>query len=125
MKKALILSLSLVALGFAAPVASAAESGTHECTTTVGLGNPVVSASLDLSAEAGIALGGCTLVTISDTHTVDSVDPADGCSVSVDIDGDGVGDEEPEAGNSYDSGASFTAFCDLGTADATSAITLS
>lgn len=123
MKKALFLSLSLVALGFAAPVASASESGTHECTTTVGLGNPAFSVSLDLSEEAGVALGGCSLVTLSDTHTVTSVDPADGCSISVDIDGDGIGDENPVAGATYDSGASFTAFCNVGTLDATSSIT--
>jgi hypothetical protein len=120
MKYAILLSLSLVTLGLAAP--AAAESGTYECTTTAGLGNPAVSGAVDLTDEAGVALGGCNLVTLSEESTVDSVDPADGCSISVDIDGDGVGDEAPTAGAIYGADASFTAFCDLGTTEATSSI---
>lgn len=121
MRYAILLSLSLMTLGLAAP--AAAESETYECTTTVGLANPAVSGSLDLSEDAGIALGGCSLVTLSEASTVESLDPADGCSISVDETGDGVGDGDAAEGTTYDAGASFTAFCDIGVTEATSAIT--
>lgn len=123
MKYAILLSLSLVTLGLAAP--AAAESGTFECTTTAGLGNPVFGASVDANDEAGVSLGGCTLVTLEEASTVSSVDPADGCSISVDVDGDGVSDEQATEGASYEADSRITAFCDLGTFDATSSITLS
>lgn len=123
MKHAILLSLSLVTLGIAVP--AAAEDGTFECTTTAGLGNPVLSASFDASEEAGVALGGCVLVSsLSEASTVTSVTPADGCSVSVDIDGDGLTDEPATVGQSYDAESSIHAFCDAGTLDATSSVTL-
>lgn len=121
MRYAILLSLSLLSLGLAAP--AAAEDGDYDCTTTAGLGNPVVSTSLE-AGDAGVALGGCTIVTLSEESTVTSVDPADGCSISVDIDGDGLSDEDATEGNSYPADSTITAFCDLGTVDATSAVSL-
>lgn len=122
MRYAILLSLSLLSLGLAAP--AAAESGDHECTTTAGLGNPFLRASVDANEAAGVALGGCTLVTLSDESTVTSVDPADGCSISVDTDGDGVTDEQAAEDTSYPAESTIAAFCDLGTVEATNAITL-
>lgn len=126
MNKALLLSLSLVTLTFAAPVALASESGTHACTTTVGLsvGANDVGFGASVPVTEGVNLGGCSLVVISDTHEVTAVNPADGCSVSVDVDGDGLGDANPAVGDVYDAGSNFFVTCDLGVLDAESTLTL-
>lgn len=118
--EAIWLTIAVLALG-AVPVT--AETGTHECTTDVGLGTPIGGPFFDPEISP-VSLGGCELVQISEELTVDDIQPAEGCVVSVDSDGDGYHEESANEGEAYPAETTFTAFCQVGTVQATSSITL-
>ncbi len=120
-KIAFLVSVSLITFGFGATTVAAAP-GSYECTVNVGTGVPGVG-TVGLSAE-GNNLGSCTLVDATEQSTVDSVQPADSCSIQADVDGDGLADQTLEEGQDVGDGWTVSAFCDVGAVDAVNTLVL-
>jgi hypothetical protein len=96
-----------------------ADSGTYTCTVTAGGG-----AVIDLRSSAGITAGGCRLVTVSTASTASAVNPAEGCNVSADTNGDAVADLPITVGTEIPAHAVVYVFCNAGVFDADNSITL-
>ena len=106
-----------ITVSAAPPVAPPRETTTHSCTATAGAA--VISFS-----GGPVNIGGCNIVTLSTAKELLAQDPAEGCSIQVDLDGDTQADEPAQVGKVYDEGASFTAFCEVGTFEAENSITV-
>jgi len=128
MPRRTVLLLAATIASLAVVPAAAASTSTHERTVDVGLGTPLLSTSIPVPNPFGdepIAnLDGCTLAEVDESTRVNGADPADGCTIEYDDNGDNVSEGTVEEGQTYPAGTSFDAFCNVGTIQAKNAVTL-
>lgn len=120
-----ILALSLLTFTLAGVPASG-HGDTHEefsCIVDVGTGIPGVGTVGYQGSPAG-NLGSCEVATLSQERNVSSVDPADSCSINYDENGDGLSNTPVEENQTYASGTTFIAFCEVGVINGENSVTV-
>lgn len=121
---AIVGCLALVGLlGLAGP--AAADAGSYGCTVLVGtqLASPEGPIAVSASSPAG-GVGECELHTLEERSRITSLDAEEGCHVHADTDSDLFVDEPVTAGEVYDPGDAFIAFCEAGVVMADNAVAL-
>ncbi len=85
----------------------------------------VAAGAVVVSLTTGLAnVGGCSLVELESAAVAHEASVPEGCRIVVDLDGDGLSDEDVQIGKEYQAGHNIFSTCETGITDVEVSITM-